>query len=323
MLGLVTGLILVTACKKDDTPVVATTAYEEANKTTETTTVYSEPTQAPTEAPTEQQTYVLKEGVVDSNPGVLGKRYTYIDHFGTEFSMVLQKGADKTTFDTSRFKVNDKKYEYYSADGTKLVSKWGVDVSGYQGNIDWKKLKAQGVEFAIIRLGFRGYGQAGNIVYDTRFKQNIKSAIDAGIEVGVYFFSQALDDEEALEEANFVINALKDYKITYPVVFDTEAIDESLNPRTKDIKKERVTKNCIIFCEAVKAAGYKPMIYYNMPWCAKMLDLEKLNPYDIWYADYTGTPQSPYKFSMWQYTETGRLDGVNGVIDFNIYISEE
>ncbi len=319
-------ILFVTACKKEANNINADVHVPEQTKATQ-----NDITQAPTEAKTqpstetvtEPQTYVLKEGVIDSNPDVWGQRYTYIDHFDQEFSMVLQQNADKTTFDTTRLKVNGKKYEYYSEDGSKLISKWGVDVSGYQGYINWNKLKEQGVEFAIIRLGYRGYGQYGNIVYDTRFKENIKGAIDAGIEVGVYFFSQALNDKEALEEAEFVINALREYEITYPVVFDTEAIDASLNPRTKDITRDRVTKNCIIFCDAINEAGYKSMIYYNMPWCAKMLDLEKLNPYDIWYADYTGVPQSPYKFSMWQYTEKGRIDGVNGDIDFDIYIIEE
>ena len=301
---LMASILFVSACKKETNDINADVYAPESTKATQNDATQA-PTEAKTQPATEPPTYVLKEGVIDSNPGVWGERYTYIDHFDQEFSMVLQQNAAKTTFDVSRLKKNGYKYTYYSQDGTKLVSKWGIDVSVYQGYIDWKKVKEQGVEFAIIRLGYRGYGQVGNIVYDKRFKQNIEGALAAGIEVGVYFFSQALSDEEAIEEARFVIDSIANYDITYPIVFDTEEIDESLNPRTKNITRERVTKNCALFCDTIKEAGYEPMIYYNMPWCAKKLDLEKLNEYDIWYADYTTAPQSPYKFSMWQYTGSG------------------
>ena len=266
-------------------------------------------------------TYTLAEGVIDSNPGVYGERYTYVGPGNIHYSMALQPNANKTLFDASKLKKDGEKYEYYSANG-ELISTWGIDVSKYQGEINWNKVKAAGVEFVIIRLGYRGYGWAGKIVYDENFKKNIEGAQAVGIEVGVYFFSQALNDAEALEEAQFVIDAIKDYNITYPVVFDTEAISDSLNPRTKNITKERVTLNCKVFCDAIEKAGYDSMIYYNMPWCAKKLDLSMLNDYDIWYADYLPMPQSPYIFNMWQYTGTGRVDGINGDVDINIYIKE-
>ncbi len=274
-----------------------------------------------TETKEELPTYTLAQGVIDSNPGVYGERYTYISPGNVEYSMVLQQDAPKTVFDSTKLKKSDNKYEYYSADG-KLISKWGIDVSKYQGNINWKKVKDAGVEFVIIRLGYRGYGWAGKIVYDENFTKNIEGALNAGIEVGVYFFSQAINDAEALEEAQFVLDAIKKYNITYPVVFDTEAIADSLNPRTKNITRERVTKNCQVFCDAIEAAGYDSMIYYNMPWCAKKLDLAALKNYTIWYADYLPFPQTPYIFNMWQYTGTGRIDGIEGDVDINIYIKE-
>ncbi|MBQ8730577.1 MAG: hypothetical protein IJY81_05270, partial [Lachnospiraceae bacterium] len=117
-------------------------------------------------------TYTLAEGVIDSNPGVYGERYTYVGPGNIHYSMALQPNANKTLFDASKLKKDGEKYEYYSANG-ELISTWGIDVSKYQGEINWNKVKAAGVEFVIIRLGYRGYGWAGKIVYDENFKKNI------------------------------------------------------------------------------------------------------------------------------------------------------
>ena len=208
--------------------------------------------------------------------------------------------------------------EYVYMDGTKKVSIKGVDVSKYQQEIDWKKVAADGVEFAIIRLGFRGMGTNGTCELDPYFKQNVAGAKAAGIDVGVYFFTQATTVEEAKEEARFVIDNLKGYDITWPVVFDTEDIPSYKAARANVLSREVRTACAKAFLEEIKAAGYTPMLYANTRWSIMKLDLAELADYDFWYAYYGDDLYYPYKFSMWQYTDSGKVDGIKENADLNI-----
>ena len=192
----------------------------------------------------------------------------------------------------------------------------GIDVSKFQGDIDWEKVADSGVEFAIIRIGFRGYG-TGELVIDEKANQNIEGAIKAGIKVGVYFYSQAITKEEAVEEAEFVIDAIKDYKIEYPIVFDTEENQDS-TARTEELTGEEITDMAVAFCDTVKEAGYTPSIYANLRWFTLTLDMSKLEKYDKWYAYYDTTLYFPYKIDMWQYSEDGTVDGIDGYVDLDI-----
>lgn len=229
----------------------------------------------------------------------------------------IENNVKKHTYNLENFKSNDKgEIEY--VEGENIKSKKGIDVSKYQGEIDWVKVKADGVEFAFIRLGYRGYGNA-LLVPDENFIKNIEGAINANIEVGVYFFSQAISTAEAIEEAEFVLNYIKDYQINYPVVFDTEEIIND-SSRTENLTKEELTNICITFCERVKTEGYSPMIYANIKRYTTMLDLKKLENYEKWYAQYDSTPYYPYEFSIWQYSEKGYVDGINGMVDLNILL---
>ncbi len=192
----------------------------------------------------------------------------------------------------------------------------GIDVSKYQGDIEWKKVKADNVDYAIIRLGYRGY-ETGKILLDEYYEKNIKGAIDAGVKVGVYFFSQAITVEEAIEEADMVLEYIKDYDITYPVVFDAEEmLGESV--RTNTLTTTQRTDITLAFCEKIKAAGYKPMIYANIKWFVAQLDMSRLTEYDKWFAQYFKSPFFPYDFHMWQYTAKGKVDGIKGDVDLNI-----
>lgn len=200
--------------------------------------------------------------------------------------------------------------------------KTGIDVSKFQGNIDWEKVKESGIDFVMIRMGYRGYSN-GKLMLDEKFEQNIKGAADAGIKTGVYFFSQAVNAEEAEEEAEFVLKHIRDYEITYPVTFDTEKIkfDEF---RADGLTPEALTEITKTFCSIVKEAGYRPMIYANSQWLTTKLNLEELTEYDIWYADYEytdhgNTPRYPYRFAMWQYSNQGRIDGIEGLVDLNLF----
>ena len=241
-------------------------------------------------------------------------------------SFIIYKTSENLTQEAS--KKEEKILEFVDAFGNpykgkmiykddKYSSRLGVDVSHHQGKIDWEKVKEDGYEFAIIRIGYRGYGTEGTLKLDNRFHENIKDAQRAGLDVGVYFFAQAINEEEALEEAEFVLKHLKGYKLELPVAYDPESIlyDEA---RTDDVTGEQFTKNAKVFCKRIRKAGYEPMIYSNMLWEAYELDLEKLSDYPIWYADYEPLPQTPYDFVMWQYTSSGTVDGIKGRVDLNI-----
>lgn len=193
----------------------------------------------------------------------------------------------------------------------------GIDVSKYQNEVDWDRVKAAGVEFVILRIGYRGYGESGVLRLDERFVQHLAGAQKAGLDVGVYFFSQAISEEEAEEEAEFVIEHLKGVELQCPVFFDPENIKDA-EARTDDVTGEQFTENAVVFCEKIREAGYEPMVYSNMVWEAYKLDLSRLEEYGIWYADYEASPQTPYEFEYWQYTETGTIDGIDGIIDLNI-----
>lgn len=189
-----------------------------------------------------------------------------------------------------------------------LTGRLGVDVSVHQGTVDWKKLKSQGVKFAMVRLGFRGY-KTGKLVLDKNFKKNVSGAQAAGLNVGVYFFSQAVNETEAREEAAYVLKNVKGLRIDYPVVFDQEAYTEA-KTRTDNLTGKQATANCVAFCEAIKTGGYLPMVYMNSDWAAQMYDMKTLKSYLVWYADYREAPALDSGFSMWQYTAQGKLSGV-------------
>lgn len=200
------------------------------------------------------------------------------------------------------------------------VSKQGVDVSSFQGEIDWQRVKEDGIEFAIIRLGYRGYG-TGRIMLDDYYEANIQGALDAGLEVGVYFFSQAISEEEAVEEAQIVLENIKNYQLTYPIIYDAEEIPSD-TARTDGLTVRQLTDNAIAFCEYIEAAGYSSMIYSNKRWLLTKLDLERLTDYDVWFAGYINIPEYPYDFKMWQYTESGTVDGIEGNVDMNVSFME-
>lgn len=193
----------------------------------------------------------------------------------------------------------------------------GIDVSKYQGNINWKLVAEDGVKFAFMRMGVRGYG-TGDIVEDTTWRNNITGALANGIDVGVYFYSQAVTKEEAIAEADFVLERIKDYDVTYPVVFDFEEVPKEESPRTGEMTAAERTDVTIAFCERVREKGYTPMVYGNIKWFVEMVDLTRLTAYDKWFAQYFKTPFFPYDFQIWQYTGKGNVNGVPGDCDINI-----
>ncbi|MDE5770368.1 MAG: glycoside hydrolase family 25 protein [Ruminococcus sp.] len=206
-------------------------------------------------------------------------------------------------------------YSFYK-DKDKITSIAGIDVSEFQGYIDWKQVKDAGIEFAFIRIGCRTYSN-GEIIFDERFKENLYSADRAGIKTGVYFFSQALTVDEAIEEADAVIDAIEPFNITYPVVFDWEIIYEDY-ARTDEITIESLADCCVAFCERIKSAGYTPMIYQNKSTLLFKVDLPRVKEYDIWLAEYNDEPTYYYDFKIWQYASDGRVPGISTDVDMNI-----
>ena len=207
-------------------------------------------------------------------------------------------------------------------DDEKYTSKFGIDVSKFQGNIDWNKVKEAGVEFVFVRVGFRGYGESGSLKEDAYYKRNIEGATAAGLDVGVYFYAQAINEEEAIEEADFVLNLISDYNLSLPIVYDPEHVLNDV-ARTDNISGEQFTKNARAFSDKIMSAGLVPMIYANMMWEAYELDLSYLSDVPIWYADYENKPQTPYNFTTWQYSQAGKIQGINGTVDLNLMIVEK
>ena len=205
--------------------------------------------------------------------------------------------------------VNGKTYYYDQS------AKFGIDVSKYQSNIDFEKAKKAGVEFVIIRIGYRGYG-SGTLVLDPLFEQHFTNARNAGLKVGVYFFSQAVNENEAREEAQGCWYVLNSRKLDYPIYFDSEASGGS-NGRADGLGVADRTKCAIAFCEEVKALGYQPGVYASTLWFRNRLDLSQLSQYPIWNAHYN-VASSPIPCQMWQGTCTARIPGYNGQIDVNI-----
>lgn len=197
----------------------------------------------------------------------------------------------------------------------------GIDVSYYQGDIDWEKVKESGIEFAIIRLGYRGYGAEGKLMEDKMAYKNLQGALDAGLKVGIYFFSQAITVEEALEEADFVLERIKKYDITMPVVYDWEFINDEA--RTAKMEPRTLTDCYLAFCGKIAEAGYTPMVYFNTYLSRTTLYLTELEQYPFWLALYSDRMTFPYRIEMWQYTDSGRVPGIAGNVDVNLMFTDE
>lgn len=208
----------------------------------------------------------------------------------------------------------------YTDDSQTVLSYKGIDVSRHQEKIDWKKVAGDDISYAFIRAGYRGSTE-GKLVEDEYFKDNIEGALDNDIQVGVYFYTQAVTEQEAEEEAEFVIDLIKRYDVTYPVVFDIEEVNSS-SARTAQMTKEDYTKAAIAFCEKIKEAGYTPMIYGNLKSFMIMLDLEQLEDYEKWFAFYDTPVYFPYEFSIWQYSSKGSVNGIKGDVDLNISMKD-
>lgn len=210
----------------------------------------------------------------------------------------------------------------------KIVPKYkrqykGIDVSEFNHSINWALVKRSGVEFSMIRVGYRGYGAAGNFKEDANFRTNIEAAKRVQMPVGIYFVTQAINEKEAIEEANWVIDKIKGYSLDYPVAIDIERSAKPDGPgRADNLDKNTRTYLAKVFCQTIQSAGYTPIIYTNVDWATNKLDMSQLSAYDTWIASYKKDIQSGPgyngKYSIWQYTSSGKVDGILGNVDLNI-----
>ncbi len=215
------------------------------------------------------------------------------------------------------FDVNEETGEVFLVEGGGVK---GIDVSEWQGKINWEKVKDSGVEFVIIRVGARAT-ETGELITDERAQSYYKGAREAGLKVGAYFFSQSVNAEEVLEEAQFLLDAVKDWDVEMPLVYDWEYVD--IYARTSRVDGRELTDMTKLFCQTIEEAGYEPMIYFGHSQSLDMLYLEELVDYPFWLAMYSTIMDYPYKVDMWQYTETGSVPGINGYVDMNIWFTYE
>jgi len=192
----------------------------------------------------------------------------------------------------------------------------GIDVSAHQGSIDWEAVAEDGITFAYIRCGYRGYSEGG-IEADEFFEENMEKAQDAHLKIGAYFFSQAINVEEAQEEAAFVIEQLKGIPLDLPVTFDMEDLGVA-DSRIAGLTVEERTAIALAFCEALKKGGYTTMIYGNIKWLTQSLDLSQISEEKIWLAQYNDVPTFDYDFELWQYSNTGTVEGISGAVDLDL-----
>ncbi len=240
--------------------------------------------------------------------------YTLID----DISYLIKSEADidPKLEDTE---VNDALKEADRTEKTEAIrgesTGFGIDVSKWNKKINWDRVKADGVDFVIIRCGYRG-SSTGALVEDPYFKQNIDGAAKAGIKVGIYFFTQAVNEAEAVEEASMVLTLCKGSELAFPIFIDTEGAGG--NGRADKLEKGNRTAVCKAFCQTIENAGLNAGIYASKNWFRNNLDMTKLEDYYIWLAEYKGSPTYEASYDMWQYTSSGTVDGIEGRVDLNI-----
>lgn len=264
----------------------------------------------------ERQEQQQKEQEVQDDPSTDGKHTRVTTPDGKEEWVLISPYLTKNTYDFTKIEERAG-LKRYMENGRQL-SYVGVDISKQTGSVNFNGLKAAGVDYVMIRLGGRGYS-TGQITLDENFKTNIEGAIAAGLDIGVYFYSQAVNQDEAIQEANFVVQNLEPYKgkVRYPVAFDMEFVSND-ETRIDGLSREERTTVAQSFLEGVKAAGYVPMLYGDKEWLIKEIDLAKLQDYDVWLAQETDMPDYPYQYAMWQYSTSGVLNGITGDANLNI-----
>ena len=235
----------------------------------------------------------------------------------TEVTQETTIPPEANPFDQYDFQYNKHNYLYC----LKQESYVGVDVSAFQHDIDWAQVKASGVDFAMLRLGYRGWGQKGTLVEDEYIQQNLAGTAAVGMPIGVYFFSQATTLDEVHEEIEFMLEILGDYPLEYPIVLDWEVANPT-EGRVQGVTRRELTDMLRYFCDEMSARGFEPMVYFNWTQASRMIYLSELEDYPFWLALYQDRMTFPFRVEMWQYTSEGKVPGIEGDVDINLYIPD-
>lgn len=252
----------------------------------------------------------------------------YIDAWEEWHTMTVDPDVRETAYNASQFISAEENPQWmiYTGKGSEEYEcLQGIDVSEHQGTIDWQAVAEAGYQFAFIRVGFRGYGKAGTLVEDSMAVENLQQAQAAGLHVGTYFFSQALNEEEAAEEAALAVSVIEKSGVEpdLPLMYDPEIIKDD-DGRANDITRDQVALNTAAFRETVETSSTcRVDIYSNLPWEHNYFDTDTMNRYEIWYADYEPLPQTPYHFTWWQYTNEGTVPGIEGVVDLDLWLRKK
>ncbi len=239
---------------------------------------------------------------------------------GERLYLARYERIENHTYDWSGLTKEDGDFRYLKDAEGNVISKLGIDVSKHQGEIDWSQVAEAGIEFAFVRVGYRG-SREGALYVDEYKDVNLQGAIDNGIPVGVYFYSQAITIEEAIAEADLVLEAIQGYDITYPVVFDTEYYESELGRGNATSREER-TAIAKAFCERIEEAGYQPMVYASTRWSIMNINRDELAKYPFWFAYYGDNVSYRYDFEIWQYSASGTVPGISGDCDMNLLLGD-
>lgn len=249
--------------------------------------------------------------VIDSSDGTI----TIKDIYEGEIKIPEYPSSVKLNqYNTDSFGLDDKGIVTYQDQ-----SRVGINVNSKNGDIDWQQVKDSGVSFAMIRVGYRGPVD-GEIYFDTEFNDNMQGATDAGIDIGVYFYSHAITEEEAVKEAEFVLEKIQTYQVTYPIAIVWEFVDESKTngvPRTNGMQNESLSRILKAFCARVEQPGFDGAYFTGKQVGYEFLDLEALKDYDMWYMEYRKLPAFYYNFTIWQYSSEGEVPGIEGSVKMN------
>ena len=315
-----------------------TAAPTEAPAETEPPAPTAAPTEAPTAAPTEAPTATPTAAPTQAPTQVPDPTAGWPDNIAVQelanYGFAVTS-ATTTTYEYTGWQDIDGATYYYdpsthqpvtgqqviqgnvytfAADGALNRTARGIDVSKFQGSIDWNAVKADGITFAIIRCGYRGYG-SGALVEDSTYRQNIQGAINAGLRVGVYFYSQAINEAEAVEEASMVLSLVSGYSLPLGVYYDTESVGGG---RANALSAAERTACAVAFCETIRSAGYSAGVYSYASWFYNALNFANISKYNIWIAQYRDTLSFSYKHNIWQYTGSGSVNGISKPVDMNI-----
>ena len=251
---------------------------------------------------------------IEKKPSI--EQWDYETAWGIKERMIVDPQFPRHNYDFKKLKYDEETQRFtYKDKNYKILH--GIDISRHEKEIDWDKVCEDGIEFVVIRMAYRRYGKKGDLVLDENFRINLKNAREHKLPVGVYVFSQAINEKEAKEEAQIIIDNIKPEELELPVFFDPESIRDD-EARSDPVSGEQFTKNAIVFCEKIKEAGFTPMIYANMTWQNVFFDMGKLKDYQFWFADYEEIPQTPYDFVFWQYTAYGKVNGISTFVDRDI-----